>query len=92
MHTLPQISYEYSVQECFTWNLCKSHFSYRRKTLYCKNNFKNDMKPRYSRNLDDFCFINRNLSFAFPYVMVSTINTHDFDYTKECSTFFNNCK
>lgn len=26
------------------------------------------------------------------YVMVSTINTHDFDYTKECSTFFNNCK
>lgn len=50
------------------------------------------MKPKYSRNLDDFCFINRNLSFAFPYVMVSTINTHDFDYTKECSTFFNNCK
>lgn len=50
------------------------------------------MKPRYSRNLDDFCFINRNLSFAFPYVMVSTINTHDFGYTKECSTFFNNCK
>lgn len=25
-----------SVQECFTWNLCKTHILYERKTLYCK--------------------------------------------------------
>lgn len=50
------------------------------------------MKFRYFRNLDDFCFINRNFFFVFFYVMVLIINIYNFDYIKECFIFFNNCK